>query len=412
MKRILLVSYHYPPANKARAIRMLFFTKFLLEKGFKVDVLTSFQKNIDPSLENILNTFNNRKNLRIYRTEKSRYSRIYYSGRKIIQSKEAIRQKTKKEIKNKIKKILPNPKYIWYFKGVKLGSKLINEKKYLAIISSAKPITSHIISFQLTNIKKIPLVLEYGDPWSLGQFKDNFFKKQLEQKLLLRANRVIFTTDETKKKYVKTFSKIKRNKFITVYSGFDRKLMKPIKYDESDRCTINYLGNIYEYRDRLEPLFRSIDIINKNFEKIKMNFIGNINVPINRKKAPESIDFKNPVNFIESLRKMKEADALLLLGNKGGLQVPMKTFWYIGSKKPILVILGDENDPLKKLLREYDKVIFSENNTSEIAKSLNELFNSQKRYKRNKDDSIFYKKFLWENQLKPLKSILDELAKN
>jgi hypothetical protein len=46
---------------------------------------------------------------------------------------------------------------------------------------------------------------------------------------------------------------------------------------------------------------------------------------------------------------MQTAGALLLIGNRGGLQIPSKVYNYLGSGRPILAVVESLDDPVAQL---------------------------------------------------------------
>jgi hypothetical protein len=65
------------------------------------------------------------------------------------------------------------------------------------------------------------------------------------------------------------------------------------------------------------------------------------------------------ISYEESVRRMYEADILVLVGNRSRLQIPAKAFNYLASGRPILYIpqLREEEDPTWKLLAKYAGVV-------------------------------------------------------
>lgn len=417
MKRLLLVSYYYPPSPKARSIRMLYFTKYLLKKGYKVDVLTSFPNKKDRSVESLLNNVENKKLLNIYTVKHGYFSSFYDDLKHSGNNKERNNDKNLhlKNIKRQFKKFIPRPEDLWYFKAIKKGEDLVKNNQYDFILSSAKPIVSHIVSLQLSCMDNIPLILEYGDPWSIDPLQYNMYKKIIEKKLLTESECVILTTDETKQFYQKEFPDIDENKFKVVYSGYDKDIYDLVEEEEEKSFDINYTGNIHEYRSKLKPVFKAVEELNRDIinNEIKLNLIGGINVSLGECNKLKNVNILGRVPFLQSIKKIKGAHVLLLLGNKGGIQVPMKTFWYMGAKKPIIVVLGDENDPLKKLLADYDRAILSNNTKRDIKNNIHKVYELYQSKDLETEINLKeeYGELTWDYQLSKLDDILKNIMK-
>jgi len=418
MKRILLVSYYYPPQNNARSIRMYYFTKSLLNNGYKVDVLTSSLDNIDTGLQDLLSNLQNKQNLRIFNTEETLYKKMYKKFQKDNKNnlKNHDIETINKRIKNKLKLFAPRPEIFWFFKALKKGFEIIEDNKYYSILSSSLPFESHHVSYYLSCHGDIPLVLEYGDPWTYSPTKKHKFSKYvyhlLESKILEKSEYVIFTTKETKKLYKVKFNITNPKKIKVIYSGFDPRLYGNKKEEDED-FTISYIGRLKTVRADIQNLLKASKELSErnNATDIRINLIGGIDIPIDKYCFSDSINIKDSVSFKRSLQEMQKSNLLILLGNKYGVQIPMKTFWYLGANVPILTILGDKKDPLKNLLFGMNRVVIVNNNYKEIKNALFEIYddwksgNTIEKYRVDKN----YVHFTWKYQLEKLLDILKKL---
>ena len=118
----------------------------------------------------------------------------------------------------------------------------------------------------------------------------------------------------------------------------------------------------------------------------------------------DNVKVSNRIPYKEALGYMINADVLLLFGNKNSKQIPAKIYDYFGCYAYILVVLGDENDPIIDVVSNLDKCKVSNNNSKDIKDSIIELTN--KIISGNKSSQIT--EYEWENISKRLDSILRE----
>ena len=61
------------------------------------------------------------------------------------------------------------------------------------------------------------------------------------------------------------------------------------------------------------------------------------------------------IPYREALAYMLNSDVLLFFGNKNSKQIPAKIYDYFGVDGIFLLFLGDENDPIKDVVKNKDK---------------------------------------------------------
>ena len=421
-KKLLLVSYHFPPMSDSRSIRMFYFAKYLCKLGWNVDILTAKSKIeesnfFDGTLQDL------KTSLRIYRTHldliTSLLSNKPYES---IAINKGLSSKTK--IKRLIKYFLFPDKYIgWLPYALPKGISLVKINDYDVILSCSSPNTSHLISYILSSLSKKPLVLEYGDLWAFNPFSEipKIILKihyLLEKLILQKASKVIVTTKEIKENYLSNFRFLKEKDVEFLYSGYDREDLNSIKSNNpSSKFCLIHTGNIYSQRSSLKYLFNALSQLiteDKRFRQyFNLIFVGSVwRSEYLPEELKDYVHFEERVPLSKSIEYMKRATVLLLLGNEGGLQVPLKTFFYIGVKKPILTILGDSRDPLK-FLDEYNRGLVVENEEKKIKSALCGLFNLWRNGGiTNEFDLSDLPGMFWSERINKLNNILNNLLKN
>jgi len=112
---------------------------------------------------------------------------------------------------------------------------------------------------------------------------------------------------------------------------------------------------------------------------------------------------KSFVPLSEALSLSAGADVLLLLGNKGGLQVPSRLFSYLAARRPILCIKGDDRDPAAKILHGLNRGLIVENEVEAIHTAIIRLFDLWRSQRLEEAfDLSAIPEISWQNRIKIL----------
>lgn len=427
--RMLLIAYVFPPLGGSRGIRMTYFIKYLAQLDWKIDVLTikpsSGYYSYDDELLKKLPS-----GVRIYRTFPGFLHMTAYAKKRVSRSLQGFGsskdkfQKVKKALKKIVNGLLVPDKMVeWFPFAVAKGLNLISNNGYDLLFSSGFPFSSHLVALLLKKTTNLPWVADFGDPWAYNPgAKPSRLKfvieRYLEKKVLKNVSSIILTTEETKRDYLNNYSFLRPQKVHVLTSGYDPEDFKvATSRKKKNLFHLVYTGTIYNHRAKLEPFFKALrDLIYKESQlgrKLKFSFVGSIwreeIIDIELKRFLEFTEF---VSFQNSVNYMKKADILVIWGWTGGIQIPGKVFQYIGAKKPILAILGDERDPLKRLLKDMRRGFIVDNEKQEIAQAIRTLYSL---WKRDEVEQYFdlseRRDFYWEETVKELEKILLRAAK-
>jgi hypothetical protein len=253
-------------------------------------------------------------------------------------------------------------------------------KKYDLFVTSGGSVVSHLLGLRIKEITGIKWIGEFGDPWYLVDKNEkpwfSFLSKYYEKKIVKNVDHLIFTSEATLKAYRDIFNIGKKGSII--YYGFcenDFVRFKEIK-KVSKKIILSHIGASH-VADR--DLSKIISFITSKQNEIffELNVIGNhslsYELQVKENKA-NNVFFKNRVSFEESIKFMFDSDILILVGNKGNLQIPGKVFHYLATKKPIIYLNQQnlDNDPCwTEVLKKYPLVIPVYNDENEIKANIN-----------------------------------------
>lgn len=396
--KLLICTYYFPPIGTPRSYRWREFVTHLYSKGWKIDVLTIDTSNKHPNYDSKL-LDNLPTEVRIFRT----YPGIIHHFSSFLLSKDTDnREPTSSENQSPLKQragrslfrtfekslrtvFIPDEAVSWLPFALLKGRWLIKENSYDAIISSAFPFTCHIVGYFLKQLSGgKPWIADYGDPWVNNPSFDlpkwrSFIDKEIESRILNSVNKIIVNTDRTKEHYLNLYPFLKSEDIKVITQGFSKKGFHEVSPEITDKFRIVYTGIFYKDR---EPfiLFDALTHVKEIWKDLEVIIAGNITKD-EYKQYAENKGLSEIVRFIgfvpqkKALSFQKGASVLLLIGNRGGIQVPGKIYEYFASKRPILSITIDKYDIASTFVDRFKRGISVENDSEKLSESIIYLYN-------------------------------------
>ncbi len=375
MKKVLIISYYWPPAGGPGVQRVLKFVKYLHEFDWEPVVMTV--KNGDfPAIDQTLEK-EVPKNSKIYSYPIWEPYKIY---RKITGLKPAeaipvaiLAQRENLSLMSKLMNwiraniIIPDARIAWYFKAIKEGTKIIQKENIDLLFVSSPPHSLQLIGLALKRKCMIPLISDLRDPWSNIHYYQNLNRLKITKSLdlimelkVLRQSSLVTTVSPFLKKQIKLNSK--DTKCEIIYNGYDQSdFTVSYKPKKLDKFQLAYIGNFKANQNPnilwaiLAELVAEVEDFATNFE---LSFTGKTNNDIKiglEKYNLQSYCIQNDyVPHSEAIKHMSHASVLLFIvpiasNNKGILTG--KLFDYLAANKPLLSI-GPTDGDASSLLKE------------------------------------------------------------
>jgi hypothetical protein len=346
-KDILLITYYFPPQQTPRAFRWEIIVNFLINKGYKIDILLPKYNSMPrPEL----------KNVEYCETRQGVIDNFFY--KKFYKTKSH-------RIKNLFKKICsilfnifvwPDSSIIWYLFAKKELKRMIKNNRYNCIISSAMPFTSHLLGYYAKKQLKIKWIAEYGDPFSFNPqpLKSifNFLNGKIEKNIIKEMDYIVVPFEGSKEGFLINFPFFQENKIKVIPQIMPSLHSDPgkINWDNFEKSKINivYAGTFYipirSPKILLEALvkLREKDVI--AYHKLRFHIFGsNMGGKINKlfNEYQQLLKDKIIILYGETSREScafayEKADYLLNIANISEYQLPSKLIEYLYYKKPII----------------------------------------------------------------------------
>jgi len=368
-KKVLIITYYWPPSGGAGVQRWLKFVKYLPEFGWEPVIYTPENPEypvLDQTLEKDIPA-----GIRVLKTKVWEPYSFYkkFIGLKKedkINASFTSEKKKPKRIENlsiwiRGNLFIPDARKYWILPSVKYLSNYLRENPVDVIISTGPPHSMHRIAHKLQSITKIPWIADFRDPWTqISYYKDlklsawaDYKHKKLEKKTLAGADQVIVVSDGMKQE----FDGIYQRDYEVISNGFDTADIPQTVIVPDKKFTIAHIGILAKSRNP-EALWKALKEIadqnNRFKEHLEIKLVGKVD--INVLEIIKTYGLENNLNLIPYLphdkvilEQNKSAVLLLLIHNtpKAKQILTGKIFEYLSARRPILCIGPEDGDAAK-----------------------------------------------------------------
>lgn len=369
MKRVLIITYYWPPSGGSGVQRWLKMSKYLPENGWRPVIYTaenaeypvedpSLEKDVCPEAEVIRRPIVEpysfyKKMLGLKKEQKVKAGFIDETGKQ-----KGWKKRLSVWIRGNF--FIPDARCWWVKPSVRYLKKYLKEHPVNAIISTGPPHSMHLIAMKLKEQLGIPWIADFRDPWTeIDYYNDLHLTKRsdrkhhrLEYEVLTKADKVVTVAPDGAKRLEKLGAK----DVVTIYNGFDRDDESSAPGTPPEKFTITYLGVLPKIQspDNLWQALGELIKEHEDFrEQLKINMIGQIDKMVVAAIKENGLD--NHVIFTpyiphSEVSAVHRASTLLLLllmpdtePRAKGL-LTGKLFEYLASGRPILCIGPEDGD--------------------------------------------------------------------
>lgn len=386
-KKVLIITYYWPPSGGAGVQRWLKFAKYLPEFGIEpiiltVDPLYASYPQIDESLKNEISP-----ELKVFKTKSFEplnflskligKKNVPYGGFTNVK-KDSILQVILRFIRGNF--FIPDARVGWNRFAYCAAKEIILKFSINTVITTSPPHSTQLIGLKLKKKLDIRWIADFRDPWTdIYYYKDLLHlpivkkkNKELERRVLYAADLIFANCDSNKELFFSKIGQVEMNKFYTITNGFDESDFK-LKIESPSDFIITYIGTMSEIYEP-EVFFEVLKEIENNYKKKKIRFrlVGQIS-PVIRKmiknyKLDTIFEDVGYVNHDMAIKYMMNSSLLLYIFPKtdNDRGIAGKLFEYLASRIPILAIGTKDGDSFNILNDINAGKMFERNQKKEI----------------------------------------------
>ncbi|MDF4204051.1 glycosyltransferase family 4 protein [Maribacter sp. SA7] len=360
MRKVLVITYYWPPAGGPGVQRWLKFVKYL--RDFGIEPVLYIPENPHYPLLDESFSHDIPDDLKIYKhsiKEPYRIASIFSSKKTKRISSGIIQTKNQSFVEEALLWVrgnlfIPDARKFWVKPSVSFLKDVLEKEGINTIITTGPPHSVHLIGYYLKQAQPLNWIADFRDPWTtIGYHKKLKLTssaekkhKQLESDVLNSADKIIVTSNTTKQE----FQLITKKPIQVITNGFDGDIALESILDS--KFTIAHIGSLLSGRNPVNfwRVLSNLVEENEDFKNaLQLRFIGVVSDEILSAIAEQGLqDYIKIVGYVshkEALAYQRASQVLLLVEIDSqdtiGI-IPGKLFEYMAAKRPILGV-GPKN---------------------------------------------------------------------
>jgi len=356
-RRVLIITYYFPPRPGVASIRLRGLAKFLPEFGWDPVILTArLPQPHSPQFRVIETPYPGNATHLLKR-------KLGLSPERGLQEQLGVPLAVR-EKKNSFTRTLvlaaqeiiayPDDHKLWRPYAVSEGLRLLQEERFDVLLSSFGPATVHLVAKDLKAKTALPWVADFRDLWTQNHYYPynnlrKWFEKRLEAKTVARADALVTVSQPLTKKLSAAVPDIPA---FTITNGFDPDELNN-GFPLTDKFTITYTGQLYGGKQDPTPLFQAIKelVVEKKIDQsdVFIRFYGPRTFWLEQEAKKyglgKNMEQYGKIPREEAIDRQRESQILLLLDWNSPDEVGIytgKLFEYLAAERPILAIGGSK----------------------------------------------------------------------
>lgn len=392
-KKLLIITYYWPPAGGPGVQRWLKFVKYLPDFDIKPIVYVPENPTYPIVDEGLLNEVSNKAIILKKRIFEPYQLAGFLSKKETKKISSGIIPAAKKQ--SYLEKMLlwvrgnlfiPDARFLWVNPSVKYLKKYIQENQIDTIVTSGPPHSLHLIGLKLKQSLELNWFADFRDPWTtigyhkqlkLSSYADKKHKN-LERQVLNTADTIIVTSKTTKTEFQALTSK----PIEVITNGYDVENVAKLPLD--DKFTMAHIGSFLSDRNPTALWEVLQELIYENIlfaQYFQLKLIGKISQEILDSITQYNL-MSNCINLgyvshIEAVQEQRKSQVLLLIeidSPETKSIIPGKLFEYMVSERPIIAIGPKDSDFSEIITSTNTGVFFTYSEKERLKKTILSYF--------------------------------------
>jgi glycosyltransferase involved in cell wall biosynthesis len=334
-RRVLLLSYHFPPLGGGGVQRWVKHVKFLPDSGWEPIVLTTRSSAYharDATLNGDLP-----EDLTVLRARELQWGHRLRSAL--------------------VRLGLPAPRVLagwpdaragWIPDATRQALAAVRHRRPAVMVSTSPAVSAHVVGLLVARVTGIPWIADFRDEFVHNPWPDpkpslvGAADRRLEAAICRAARRVLVTADAAQI----VGAPVGDPKRITLTNGVDLDdLSGVVATPPDDRLRLSFVGSLYREID-LKPVLAALRRLSVRGAidpaVCEVRVVGNVGVP-DLDAGPVPVVRTGYVDHAGALEEMARAGALVCYVPPQGNPTPGKIFEYLASGPPVLCVTTPEN---------------------------------------------------------------------
>ncbi|MCL2330316.1 MAG: glycosyltransferase, partial [Phycisphaerae bacterium] len=410
-RRLLFISYEFPPVGGSGVHRPVKLVKYLPEHGWNIEVFTAGHDRFCTTDETLLNelpievmthhimgyepacvakklsslVFKFKK-----RDERNTNSGIGTFGCSDRDFEDSLHWRLTR-ITQQLG--LKESQALWTAPAVRAAIKRHQKIPFDAVISTGPPHFVHCVAMQIVQATGLPWIADVRDPFvsdfDLQPLSKRHQKRmlRLEQDVLDRATAVVVTSPQFAR-HLRDQYPTHAKKVHTITNGFDRddirRAIQPneIPHNSTDIFTFVAAGAFYGRRELsriIEPLQRVLDRNPAWADRVQLVIAGTVDAKqraMHEKKLPAWVSVKGYLEHAEAVRLTATASCNILVVPEcqhGQMSIPGKTFELLALPVHILALVPPNSDTASIVQGAGDATVAAFENADDVASAMERI---------------------------------------
>ena len=373
MKKVLIVTYYWPPSGGAGVQRWLKFVKYLTKEGWTPIIYTpenpelpaedlSLMKDVPEGVE-VLKT-KIWEPFEVYKKATGKKDNFASSFLSEEESSTSFMQKLALWVRGNL--FIPDAKMFWIRPSIRFLHHYLRNNPVDIIVSTGPPHSLHLIARGVQ--KKFPnikWVADFRDPWTNIDFYKELMissladkkHKRLEKMVLDKADAVVVVGPTMKKEFLQ----IKNRPIEVITNGFDSDDILDSQLVLSTSFSITHVGSLNKDRNPV-VLWQALQQLIKNdaecAKALEIKLVGKVDAVIEKSIDEMGLSpYLKRISYLphNQIVSVLQQSAVLLLvindtPNSKGI-LTGKFFEYLSVKRPVFAV-GPEDGDIAEILKE------------------------------------------------------------
>ena len=387
MKKVLFITYYWPPSGGPGVQRALKLSRYLSDFDW-IPIILTVRDGDYPAVDESL--VSDDRELKVIHTSSIEPFRLYriFTGKKrgdVIPTfvlnrdkSEGFSDRLSKWVRANL--FIPDGRVGWVPFAVRKGLALIRKENIRVIFSTSPPHSLQLSARILAKKTNLPWITDFRDPWTEAFWISGRLNK-ISEALNQRIESSVFKHADlitTVSPGLSDFFYAKHHiRSEVIYNGFEQ--IKSVKI-RSESFIILFIGHLSAYQDP-EPLFSALmQIPEKLYRNITIQFIGQVFHGFQAlfRQYPElKISVSDYLPYDQLMKKASLASMLfrpVAQSKYASANIGTKMFDYLSLRKPVLTI-GPRNSVSEMILKETESGrIFDKTETKAMGEFISKYF--------------------------------------